>query len=248
MRELLVATKNPGKFREIEEALGNGQLSMIDDQLAIRKDGAGSNFFKLVFLRDAMAERVRADFDDSDFVEDGATFAENAEKKARYYYEKFGGKFDFVLGEDSGILVDALAGELGVQTRRWGAGHDASDEQWIEYFLRRMEGVPVAERGAKFVCHACVVGNYQFSIINDQLGKGRERESEQLLVKHFSGETLGVITAGLEAPITAGIPLSSCFRPAGFAQVYAALSTEEKNRISHRGKAMTGVRKFLAGN
>ncbi|MEK7085391.1 MAG: non-canonical purine NTP pyrophosphatase [Patescibacteria group bacterium] len=49
----------------------------------------------------------------------------------------------------------------------------------------------------------------------------------------------------MEAPIKPGIPLSSCFRPEGVDKVYAALSAEEKNTISHRGKAMAGVREFL---
>ncbi len=205
MRELLVATKNPGKFKEIEEALGG--------------------LVRLRFLGNFQVE-------DEDFVEDGETFRENAEKKARYYYEKLKGKF-WVLGEDSGIAVDALAGELGVKTRRWGVGEGASDQAWIEYFLRKMKGVPEEKRGAKFVCHACVVGFDK---------QGRE------FVECFSGETRGVITSCLEAPLKEGIPLSSCFRPEGVDRVYAALSAEEKNRISHRGKAMKGVKAFLSDN
>lgn len=201
MRELLVATKNPGKFKEIEEALHG-----VD--------------FKLVFLGDVSVE-------DGDFIEDGETFEDNARKKARYYCEKFSGRFEFVLGEDSGIMVDALKGELGVKTRRWGAGEKASDQEWIEYFLERMASVPEAERGAEFVCCACVIAG------------GVERV--------FRGETKGLITREMEAPIVAGIPLSSCFKPDGFERVYAALGVEEKNRISHRGKAMEPLKKFLDG-
>lgn len=196
-----MATKNQGKFKEISEA-----LSGVD--------------FKLVFLKDVPV-------DDSDFVEDGETFEENARKKARYYYEKLGERFEFVLGEDSGIMIDALEGELGLKTRRWGAGEKASDEEWVEYFLKRMELVPENERGAEFVCCACLIAN------------GKEHV--------FKGETDGVITHKLEAPIMAGIPLSSCFKPDGFALVYAALSPQEKNKISHRGKAMAPLKKFLEG-
>lgn len=201
MRELLVATKNPGKFKEIEEA-----LSGVD--------------FKLVFLKDVLV-------DDSDFVEDGETFEENARKKARYYYEKLGGRFEFVLGEDSGIIIDALVGELGLKTRRWGAGEKATDEEWVEYFLKRMESVPENEMGAEFICCACLISG------------GEE--------KIFKGETDGIITHKLEAPIKAGIPLSSCFKPEGFALVYASLSPQEKNKISHRGKAMIPLKRFLEG-
>jgi XTP/dITP diphosphohydrolase len=165
--------------------------------------------------------------EDSDFVEDGETFEENAKKKARYYYEKLGGRFEFVLGEDSGIRIDALAGELGVKTRRWGAGEKASDQEWIEYFLKRMESIPEKERGAEFICCAYLITN------------GEEH--------FFRGETDGVITDKLEVPIVGGIPLSSCFRPDGFEVVYAALDVGEKNKISHRGKALAPLKKFLEG-
>ena len=95
MKKLLVATKNKGKFGEI---------------LNILKDGG----FELVFLGDL-------EVDDADFVEDGETFEENACKKAEYFSDKLG---MMTLAEDSGLLVDALEGELGVQTRRWGAGEE----------------------------------------------------------------------------------------------------------------------------
>lgn len=199
MRELLVATKNPGKFKEICEAL------------------EGINF-ELVSLEGMI-------LDDADFVEDGETFEENAKKKAKYYYEKLKGRFEFVLGEDSGIRIDALSGELGVKTRRWGAGEKASDAEWIDYFLKRMEGVPEIERGAEFVCCAYIIA------------EGEERV--------FRGETEGLITHKLEAPVVAGIPLSSCFKPNGLEVVYAALSVEQKNKISHRGKALSPLKSFL---
>lgn len=155
-----------------------------------------------------------------EFEEDGATFKENAAKKAKFYAEKTG---LMTLAEDSGILVEALKGGLGVKTRRWGAGEKASDEEWVEFFLGRMEGI--VDRRAKFVCCACLVD------------KGGET--------FFEGETLGNITEKLMAPILKGLPLSSCFLPNGCDKVYAALSHEEKNRISHRGKAMNQVREFL---
>jgi XTP/dITP diphosphohydrolase len=206
MRELLLATKNSGKFEEIKEA-----LKWLP--------------FKFVFLRDLVSSNVSACggvLDDSDFVEDGHTFFENAEKKARYYGEKTG---LVTLGEDSGILVDALAGELGVQTRRWGAGEKASDKKWVEYFLEKMKDVPASKRGAKFLCCACV------------FVRGK--------VHLFMGETCGRITEKLMAPIKEGVPLSSCFIPDGLTKVYSALGPEEKNRVSHRGKAMAKVREML---
>jgi XTP/dITP diphosphohydrolase len=172
--------------------------------------------------------------DDSDFVEDGMTHEENARKKAKYYFEKVGDGFDFVIGEDSGIYVDALKDELGVQTRRWGAGDAASDEEWLEYFMKEMKVRAPAfdQRGAKFVCCACVVGRVGAA------GSGT-------LTRLFKGETLGLITDSVMAPILPGLPLSSVFLPEGFDKVYAALSREEKNKISHRGQAVGKVREWL---
>jgi XTP/dITP diphosphohydrolase len=202
MQELLVATRNPGKFREIMEVFCGA-------------DGFEGLAFECIFLGDL-------NMDANDFVEDGKTFAENACKKARYFAEKTG---MMALAEDSGLMVEALEGELGVQTRRWGAGEEASDEEWINYFMERMgrEG----NREARFVCSACLVGDD--------------------LEEYFEGETSGVITKKLMAPILTGLPLSSCFLPEGCDKVYAALGTEEKNKISHRGKAIKAVREFLEG-
>ena len=158
--------------------------------------------------------------DSSDFKEDGETFSENAYKKAKFFRDKTG---LLTLGEDSGIHIDALDGELGVTTRRWGAGEDASDEEWIKHFMERMKGE--VDRGAEFVCSACL------------LGEGVE--------EYFQEETKGRISEELLAPLKVGIPLSSCFVPEGFDRAYAALTVVEKNEISHRGKAMQKVLKFL---
>jgi XTP/dITP diphosphohydrolase len=201
MKPLLIATKNPGKFQEICEALR---------ALPIR----------LVSL---------ADFGIADDVEEtGQTHVENAVLKARFFFEKTGLP---TLAEDSGIYVDAFPGELGVQTRRWEGLHHASDKEWIEYFLEKMAPVPEEKRGAKFVCHAALILT----------------SSDSAQPKIFIGETRGIITKNLEAPLKPGIPISSCFRPEGFSKVYATLSIEEKNRVSHRGKAMHAVAEFLKG-
>lgn len=194
MQELLIATSNPGKYREIMEVLED--LPM-----------------KFVFLGDLSV-------DDSELFEDGETFQENAFKKASYYHSKTG---ILTLSEDSGILVDALVGELGIKTRRWGAGEKASDEEWIDFFLKRMQNEAV--KSAKFVCCGCLFGG-----------------DEPL---YFNGETCGVLTDSLMAPILPGIPISSCFIPDGRDKVYAQLSVDEKNQISHRGKATAQLKDYL---
>ena len=197
MKELLVATTNPGKFDEIGEC-----LTGLD--------------FKLYSLKDL-------GFDGRDIVEDGETFSANAYIKAKHFYDKTG---MLTLGEDSGILVDALEGELGVKTRRWGAGENANDDEWIEHFMKVLKDVPLGRRGAKFICSSCLLGP----------------EVEE----YFEGETPGMITEELMAPIVAGIPISSCFVARGSEKVYAAMSLEEKRVVSHRGRAMKKLRRHLS--
>ena len=204
MKTLLIATKNPGKFAEISEVLGDLPIKLLS--------------LKDLGLKDEVEEH-------------GATHEENAILKARYFFKKTGLP---ILGEDSGIHVDAFPGELGVQTRRWGGLEKATDEEWIAYFLEQMKNVPEDKRGAKFVCFAALILGQNFA--------GASQENPAI----FSGETRGIITKTLEAPLKRGIPISSCFKPEGFYKVYAALTVEEKNRVSHRGKAMHYVKDFLA--
>jgi len=196
-RRLLIGTSNKGKLHEMLEVLG-----VLPFQFVTPTDLGIS----------------------TDAPEDFDTYVENAIQKAEFYRQSSGGLL--TLAEDSGIVVDALEGELGVKTRRWGAGEKASDEEWIEYFLKRMEQVAEPKRTATFLCTAVVLG-----------------EDSQPHV--FVGETRGIITHELQAPIKVGIPISSCFIPEGFDQVYAALSVEQKNKVSHRGKAMHKVKDFL---
>jgi len=159
---------------------------------------------------------------DEGLEEDGKTYAENAYKKAKFFTDKAG---MIVLAEDSGLVVDALEGELGVKTRRWGAGEKASDKEWIDYFLERMSGVE--NRKAKFLSSLCL------------LDESRD------LKEIFDGETNGLITRKLMAPILEGLPLSSCFIPEGFDLVYASLSDEERYSVSHRALAVSKLRAFL---
>lgn len=198
--KLLIATKNRGKFSEIVEVLGTLPITMLS-------------------LSDAGIEE--------DIEETGVTHEENALLKARYFFERSGGVP--TLGEDSGIYVDAFPDELGVATRRWNGLGTASDAEWIEYFLKKMENVPEAHRTARFVCCSALI-----------LPNGDEHI--------FVGETRGLITHTLEAPLIHGIPLSSCFRPDGLQKVYASLTPQEKNAVSHRGKAMHQLKDFLMGH
>ncbi|MBU1446367.1 non-canonical purine NTP pyrophosphatase [Patescibacteria group bacterium] len=198
---LLIATTNLGKFGEIEEVLGDLNLDLFHLK--------NPDISSLIL--------------DDNFEETGETFEENSKLKAMHYGNLTGFP---TIGEDSGIIVDALKGELGVKTRRWGAGPNASDKEWIEYFMNVMENVPEKNRTARFICCASFLHNDKIST--------------------FRGETEGIITHQLQAPIKPGIPLSSCFIPISKTKVYAALNEKEKNQISHRGKAFHEMKDFIA--
>ncbi len=194
---LLVGSTNKGKILEIAEALRDLPIELTDP------------------LTHGITDSP---------AEEGSTFAENALLKARYYQRASGLP---TIADDSGIEIEALKGELGLHTRRWGAGPDASDEEWIAHFLKRMERE--SNRRARFLCTIAYV---------DDAG------TEYL----FKGVCDGEITRELEADYLAGLPLAACFRPEGFDRVYSALSVEQKNRTSHRGRAVDALRKFLESN
>ncbi len=155
--------------------------------------------------------------------EHGNTFEANALEKAHFYFTKSGVP---TMADDSGILVEALQKELGIHTRRWGAGKDATDEEWITYFLDRMKNEQ--NKRARFTCVIAFI----------------DAEGKQHL---FLGTCDGVITDSLEADYLPGLPISACFKPDGFNKVFSALSVEEKNRISHRGRAVHALHDYLSG-
>ena len=196
MQKLLIATENIGKLEGIKKYLKGlpfELLSMKEVNISI-----------------------------PDEIENGTTYEENAEKKAKYCAQKVG---ILALADDSGIMVDVLKNELGVHTRRWGAGKNATDEEWLAYFLKRMENEE--NRNAKFVSCICVAN------------KGGE------VIVAARGENKGVILNKIAAPIKQGIPLSSVFLSNGATKVNSALSAEEKNEVSHRGKALKKIRLFF---
>jgi XTP/dITP diphosphohydrolase len=199
MDPFLIATGNVGKFAEIHAILGDLPYAFkaLTD-LAVVEDG---------------------------LEESGTTYEANARIKAQHYHGQV--RDMWVLAEDSGIQIDALGDELGVKTRRWGAGADASDEAWLDHFMDRMAPVPPEERTARFLCAAVLLA---------------PDGSEHV----FYGESEGVITFSPEAPILSGLPLSSVFRVNGYDRVYAAMSKDEKAAVSHRGWAISKVKNFLS--
>jgi XTP/dITP diphosphohydrolase len=154
-------------------------------------------------------------------VEDGATYRENALKKARSA-AGFTGKP--ALADDTGLEVDALDGRPGLYAARF-AGEGCTFQDNIAKLLRLLEGVPAAERrGARFVCVLAFV-----------VPGGRE-----LVVE---GELRGRITEA-QAGVS-GFGYDPVFFVSEVGKTLAELSFEEKNRISHRRRALDKAREFL---
>jgi XTP/dITP diphosphohydrolase len=154
----------------------------------------------------------------TDVLEDGHTFEENAIKKALVIRNASGMN---VLADDSGLCVDALGGMPGVISARF-SGVDASDEKNIIKLLSLMEGKE--DRRAKFVC-----------VLALALTDGR--------IITASGECPGIITA---CPIgTGGFGYDPVFLDPESRLTFAELPQEEKNRISHRRKALEELKIIL---
>jgi XTP/dITP diphosphohydrolase len=158
--------------------------------------------------------------------ETGTTFEENAWLKAEAICAATGLP---ALADDSGIEVDALGGRPGVYSARY-AGVGASDDENNALLLRELAGVPRELRGARFVC----VLAFAVPSLPGVPGAARRIEAARETIE-------GLVT---EAPRgTAGFgydPLFECFEFPG--KTTAEISPEQKNAISHRGRASQKLR------
>lgn len=152
--------------------------------------------------------------------ETGCTFEENAIIKARTVYDATG---ITTMADDSGLEVDCLNGAPGIYSSRF-AGIGASDEDMIKKLLEIMKGVPYNRRNARFVCVIAVVGRY----------------GEVITVR---GECKGFIA---EVPAgKGGFGYDPVFVVPELGCTMAQLEPGEKNRISHRGKALRLMKEIL---
>ena len=154
-----------------------------------------------------------------DVAETGTTFAENAVLKATAVAQAVGKP---VIADDSGLMVDALDGAPGVYSARY-AGEGATDRQRWEKLLRELEGVPKEKRTAKFCCAIVLVLPGQEPVT-------------------FYGECPGYIGP---APLGEdGFGYDPVFY-LNQTTSFATLSGAEKDKISHRGKAMAQLEQYL---
>lgn len=183
---------------------------------------ASGNSHKIEELRQLLEPlqiRIRStrDLDDVEEVEeDQSDLAGNALKKARYWHNVTGLP---ALADDTGLEVDALNGAPGVYSARY-AGENVTYSDNVEKLLRELEGK--TDRKARFRTVIAYVTDH----------------GEQL----FEGVCNGIITT--ETKGEKGFGYDPVFRPDGYSETFAELSAEEKNQISHRGKALE---KFVKG-
>lgn len=187
---------------------------------------ATNNRHKLEELRQIAGDRIEIlglkDIGcDADIPETGDTLEANALQKARYVHEHYG--ID-CFADDTGLEVDALGGEPGVRSARYAPGDGHDSQANMALLLRNMEGV--TDRKARF--------RTVIALITD----GKEHI--------FEGKVEGDI---MEQPSGAhGFGYDPVFRPRGWTKTFAEASPEEKNSVSHRGRAVRRLLSFINDN
>ena len=161
----------------------------------------------------------------TDIVEDGSTFMENAFIKARAVAKlvKQKGITAAVVADDSGLVVDALGGEPGIYSARY-LGEDTPYKIKNAKIIERLEGVEDEKRTARFVCAMAVV-----------FPDG----SEDCYEATYEGRI------GYEEKGPNGFGYDPIFYLPDRGVYSAELDPDEKNRISHRGKALEGIKEIL---
>lgn len=191
--KIVFATGNAGKMKEIRlilEDLGCEVVSMKE---------AGAN---------------------PEIVEDGLSFAENAEIKARAVWACTG---DIVLADDSGLVVDYIGGEPGIYSARY-MGEDTSYEIKNRNLIERLAEAKGEERSARFLCNIAAV-----------LPDGSVLHTEAAMEGFIAEEPSG----------SGGFGYDPILYIPEFGKTSAELTIEQKNRISHRGKALEAMKEEL---
>jgi XTP/dITP diphosphohydrolase len=167
--------------------------------------------------------RAAAGIPDFEIEEDGATFEENSLKKASVIMEYCGMA---AIADDSGLAVDALGGAPGVRSARFAeVGGENADAENNRKLLDLMDNIPDEDRTGRFV-----------SVVTLVFPDGR--------VIAARGECEGRIGRGEMG--SGGFGYDPLFTPEGFDRTFAELPQAEKNRISHRAKALAALKRLLA--
>ena len=193
-RRIVFATGNENKMKEIRMILADLNMEII----SMKEAGV-----------------------DIEIVEDGMSFEENAEIKARSVSRVL--TSDIVLADDSGIEIDYLDKALGIYSARF-AGEDTSYDIKNRIFLDRLEGVPDEERTARFVCAVAAV-------FPDGTAETVRETIEGRIAHEISGDN--------------GFGYDPIFYVPEYGCTTAEMTPEQKNELSHRGKALRSMKKIL---
>ncbi len=191
MSSIIIATANPGKFREIQEDL--------------------SGIFDVFYSLDDLEYTVEVE-------EDRGSYAENAWKKARKIGDRFGIS---TLADDSGLEVEALGGRPGLYSARYGK----NDTERIDRLLTELEGVPMDKRKAMFRAYLSF-----YTPLDEK-------------TYFFYGCLKGFIDVKRRG--SGGFGFDPVFSLPERGRSLAEIPLAEKNRISHRGKALASFRRFM---
>ncbi|HZK88247.1 MAG TPA: RdgB/HAM1 family non-canonical purine NTP pyrophosphatase [Anaerovoracaceae bacterium] len=164
--------------------------------------------------------RNEAGVPDIEIVEDGETFETNSYKKA---YEVMRLCGEITIADDSGLEVDYLDGDPGVRSARF-AGEDTDDKRNNEKLLSLLKGIPMEKRSGRFV-----------SVITIVYPDGTNIVARGEVEGHIAFEESGDNGFGYD-------PL---FIPLGYNKSFGNFTSEDKNKISHRAKALVKLRKLL---
>ena len=156
---------------------------------------------------------------DEDIPETADTLQGNALQKAQFVHERY---YCNCFADDTGLEIDALDGRPGVYSARY-AGEGCSFDDNVRKVLAELENVPLAQRTARFRTVVALIldGRTYF----------------------FEGKVEGLMT--LERHGVEGFGYDPIFLPEGYGQTFAEMDASEKNRISHRGRAMAKMVGFL---
>ncbi len=193
MKRIIFATGNAGKMREIKEIMADTGAQILS-------------------MKEAGIE--------TDIVEDGRTFEENAVIKAKAIAAFTD---DIVLADDSGLEVDYLNKEPGVYSARY-LGEDTSYDIKNQVILDRLSGVPKEKRTARFVCAIAAA----------------MPDGEVLVTRETIEGYIGEKPAGAN-----GFGYDPIFYVEEYGCSTAELSEEQKNAVSHRGKALRAMKEQL---
>ena len=199
MKKIIFATGNQGKMKEIREIWGDSLLQGEEVEILSMKE-AGIQ---------------------TDIVEDGSSFTENAVIKAKAVAAL--APDAIVMADDSGLEIDYLNKEPGIYSARY-LGENTSYQIKNANLIERLSGVPEEKRTARFVCAIAAV-----------MPDGEVLTTQGVIEGIISHEEKGTNGFGYD-PIV--------YVPE-FGRTTAQLSADEKNKVSHRGKALTEMKKYI---